>query len=79
MWSPIYGPYTKYRCHLWRPLHIENSVWVYDEGARGGTDIWYMGIIFEIKTDTIQLHTELSIHFLGRPYNLSELKTKLET
>ena len=20
------SPYTKYRCHLWRPLHIENSV-----------------------------------------------------
>ena len=45
------SPCTKYRCHLWYPLHIENSVRLIlyeyfqcDEGARDGIDICYMGL-----------------------------------
>ena len=37
--SPYYGPYTKYRCHLWRPLHIENSVWVSQFSSKIGVVI----------------------------------------
>ena len=28
-WLSTYISYTEYRCHLWRPLKIENSLWLY--------------------------------------------------
>ena len=73
----------QYRCRLWRPLHIENSVWLIlyeytqtqcDGGARDGIDIWYMSLscqnfrwVFKLSFGKCLSQSEPSVDSLSDP------------